>query len=112
MKLFVTGICGFVGSSLASWFHEHRPSFKISGIEAVRGNRSNITFSEPHDEMPSTVDFEETFGQTCPLSLPCWKYFTDRQSCQDADAVLGVRLRRTLCHLIIDPAIGGFQPIA
>jgi len=38
MKLFVTGICGFVGSSLASWFHEHRPSFKISGIEAVRGN--------------------------------------------------------------------------
>ncbi len=93
MKLFITGICGFVGSSFANWFHEHRPFFKISGI------------------VPSTVDFEETFGQTCPLSLPRWNYSTDRQSCRDAGAVLGVRLR-TLCHLIIDPAIGEFQPIA
>jgi CDP-paratose 2-epimerase len=47
MKLFITGICGFVGSSLASWFHEHRPSFKISGIDNfVRPgseiNRSNL----------------------------------------------------------------------
>jgi len=47
MKLFITGICGFVGSSLASWFHEQRPSFKISGIDNfVRPgseiNRSNL----------------------------------------------------------------------
>src|SRR5947199_216592 len=53
--------------------------------------------------MSSTVDFEETFGQTCPLSLTRWKYSTDRQSCREAGAVLGVRLRRSLCHLIINP---------
>ena len=62
--------------------------------------------------MSSTVDFEETFGQTCPLSLPRWKYFTDRQSCQLFVQFLGVRLRRTLYHFIMNPAISAFESIA
>jgi len=66
MKLFISGICGFVGSSLASWFHEHRPSFKISGIDDfVRPgseiNRSplrsrGITFQ--HADIRNASDFE------------------------------------------------------
>jgi len=45
MKLFITGICGFVGSSFANWFHEHRPSFKISGIDDFARPGSEINRS-------------------------------------------------------------------
>lgn len=33
MRLLITGICGFVGSSLANWFREREPSCEIIGIE-------------------------------------------------------------------------------
>src|SRR5690242_18399622 len=33
MKLLITGICGFVGSSLATWFREHQPSIEIEGFD-------------------------------------------------------------------------------
>ncbi|MEY2545928.1 MAG: hypothetical protein QOG48_1045, partial [Verrucomicrobiota bacterium] len=29
MRLLITGICGFVGSSLAKWFREHDSSIDI-----------------------------------------------------------------------------------
>jgi len=66
MKLFVTGICGFVGSSLTTWFREHRPSFKISGIDnfARPGSEINRSFlrsrgiSVQHGDVRSASDFE------------------------------------------------------
>src|SRR4030095_15545297 len=66
MKLFVTGICGFVGSSLATWFREHRPSFKISGIDnfvrpATRTKRSNLrsrAIPVQHGDVRNASDFE------------------------------------------------------
>jgi CDP-paratose 2-epimerase len=33
MTLLITGICGFVGSSLATWFRQHKLSFQIIGID-------------------------------------------------------------------------------
>lgn len=33
MRLLITGICGFVGSSLADWFRERESSCEIIGIE-------------------------------------------------------------------------------
>ena len=66
MKLFITGICGFVGSSLASWFHEHRPSFKISGIDDFARPGSEINRSHlrsrgitvQHADIRNASDFE------------------------------------------------------
>src|SRR5260370_39579604 len=66
MKLFITGICGFVGSSLASWFHEHRPSFKISGIDnfvrpGSETNRLNLRsrgISVQHGDVRNASDLE------------------------------------------------------
>lgn len=66
MKLFVTGICGFVGSSLATWFREHRPSFKISGIDNFARPGSEINrsilrsrgISVQHGDVRSASDFE------------------------------------------------------
>src|SRR5256714_9675547 len=66
MKLFVTGICGFVGSSLARWFREHRPSFKISGIDNFVRPGSEINRSElrsggitvQHGDVRNASDFE------------------------------------------------------
>jgi len=66
MKLFITGICGFVGSSLASWFHEHRPSFKISGIDNFVRPGSEINRSHfrsrgitvQHADVRNASDFE------------------------------------------------------
>jgi CDP-paratose 2-epimerase len=66
MKLFVTGICGFVGSSLATWFQEHRPSFKISGIDnfvrpGSETNRSILRsrgISVQHGDVRNASDFE------------------------------------------------------
>src|SRR5205085_5557552 len=66
MKLFITGICGFVGSSLARWFREHRPSFKISGIDNFVRPGSEINRSElrsggitvQHGDVRNASDFE------------------------------------------------------
>ncbi len=33
MKVFITGICGFVGSSLAKWLRHHHSSVEVSGID-------------------------------------------------------------------------------
>jgi CDP-paratose 2-epimerase len=66
MKLFVTGICGFVGSSLTTWFREHRPSFKISGIDNFARPGSEINRSilrsrgitVEHGDVRNASDFE------------------------------------------------------
>src|SRR5438552_11381049 len=66
MKLFITGICGFVGSSLATWFREHRLSFKISGIDNFVRSGSEINRSElrsggitvQHGDVRNASDFE------------------------------------------------------
>jgi CDP-paratose 2-epimerase len=66
MKLFVTGICGFVGSSLATWFREHQPSFKISGIDnfvrpGSETNRSILRsrgITVQHGDVRNASDFE------------------------------------------------------
>src|SRR5205814_4769228 len=66
MKLLVTGICGFVGSSLATWFREHQPSFKISGIDnfvrpGSETNRSILRsrgISVQHGDVRNASDFE------------------------------------------------------
>src|SRR5437763_3359437 len=66
MKLFVTGICGFVGSSLATWFREHQPSFKISGIDnfvrpGSEMNRSILRsrgIAVQHGDVRNASDFE------------------------------------------------------
>ena len=66
MKLFVTGICGFVGCSLATWFQEHRPSFKISGIDnfvrpGSETNRSILRsrgITVQHGDVRNASDFE------------------------------------------------------
>lgn len=45
MNLLITGVCGFVGSSLARWFRERNPSWKIIGVDNfVRpGSETNRT---------------------------------------------------------------------
>ncbi len=66
MKLFVTGICGFVGSSLTTWFREHRPSFKIGGIDNFARPGSEINRSilrsrgitVQHGDVRNASDFE------------------------------------------------------
>ena len=66
MKLFITGICGFVGSSLATWFREHRLSFKISGIDNFVRSGSEINRSilrsrgitVQHGDVRNASDFE------------------------------------------------------
>jgi CDP-paratose 2-epimerase len=66
MKLLITGICGFVGSSLASWFREHRPSFKISGIdnfirpgsEINRATLRSRGITVHHGDLRNPSDFE------------------------------------------------------
>src|SRR5438552_426909 len=66
MKLFVTGICGFVGSSLATWFRDRRPSFKISGIDnfvrpGSETNRSILRsrgITVQHGDVRNASDFE------------------------------------------------------
>src|SRR5207237_5527338 len=66
MKLFVTGICGFVGSSLATWFRERRPSFKINGIDnfvrpGSETNRSILRsrgITVQHGDVRNASDFE------------------------------------------------------
>ena len=66
MRLLITGICGFVGSSLANWFRERDPSCEIIGIENfVRpGSETNRTVLRSrgiriqHGDVRNASDFE------------------------------------------------------
>jgi CDP-paratose 2-epimerase len=66
MRLFITGICGFVGSSLANWFRQHQPSFKISGIDnfiraGSETNRAELRsrgITVQHGDVRNPSDFE------------------------------------------------------
>jgi len=66
MRLLITGICGFVGSSLANWFRERDHSCEIVGIDNLvrSGSETNrsvlrsreITFQ--HGDVRNASDFE------------------------------------------------------
>src|SRR5436309_786935 len=66
MKRFITGICGFVVSSLFSLFHEHGPSFKISvfdnfvrpGTEINHSNLRSRGITVQHGDVRNASDFE------------------------------------------------------
>ncbi len=66
MRLLITGICGFVGSSLANWFRERDPSCEIIGIESfVRpGSETNRAILRSrgikvhHGDVRNASDFE------------------------------------------------------
>src|SRR5947207_3443992 len=66
MRLLITGICGFVGSSVADWFRERDPSCEIIGIENfVRpGSETNRTVLRSrgiriqHGDVRNASDFE------------------------------------------------------
>jgi len=46
MKLFITGICGFVGSSLASWLSKEMPGLQIAGMDNLLRPGSEMNRSE------------------------------------------------------------------
>src|SRR5438477_3145955 len=66
MRLLITGICGFVGSSLANWFRERESSCEIIGIDNfVRpGSETNRTVLRSrgiriqHGDVRNASDFE------------------------------------------------------
>lgn len=66
MKIFITGICGFVGSSLASWFREHQRSVSVHGMDNfIRpGSETNrlklkaLGVSVRHGDVRNASDFE------------------------------------------------------
>lgn len=66
MKLLITGICGFVGSTLAKAFLELRPGVSITGIDNLmrpgsEGNRmalQKLGMSIVHGDIRSASDFE------------------------------------------------------
>jgi CDP-paratose 2-epimerase len=66
MKLFITGICGFVGSSLAVWFRENHPEWVIGGMdnfirpgsETNRLKLRSIGVSVRHGDVRQASDFE------------------------------------------------------
>ena len=70
MRLLITGICGFVGSSLANWFRERNASRKIIGIDNfVRpGSETNRIalrsrgITVQHGDVRNASDFENLPG--------------------------------------------------
>src|SRR4051812_7600103 len=34
MRILITGVCGFVGSSLAKWLRKHKPSVNVVGFDS------------------------------------------------------------------------------
>ena len=66
MKILITGVCGFVGSSLAQAFREENPGWSISGIDNLsrpgsEQNRARLkTFGVKfiHGDVRSAVDIE------------------------------------------------------
>src|SRR5437588_11266703 len=66
MRLLITGVCGFVGSSLANWFRQHQPSLKISGIDnfirpGSETNRAALRsrgITVQHGDVRNASDFE------------------------------------------------------
>src|SRR5689334_142780 len=44
MKLLITGICGFVGSSIAKWVRHHHPSVEVCGFDNFirAGSETNL----------------------------------------------------------------------
>lgn len=66
MKVFITGICGFVGSSLARWLRERDASIQILGLDNFlrTGSESNRTklralgVQVRHGDVRNASDFE------------------------------------------------------
>jgi CDP-paratose 2-epimerase len=66
MRLLITGICGFVGSSLATWFREREPRCEITGIDNLvrpgsETNRSALRsrgIAFQHGDIRNASDFE------------------------------------------------------
>lgn len=66
MRLLITGICGFVGSSLANWFRERNESYQIIGIDnfARPGSETNRAalrlrgIMVQHGDVRNASDFE------------------------------------------------------
>src|SRR5437773_12162086 len=66
MKVLITGICGFVGSSLAQWLIECRPGISVCGIanmmrpgtetNRVRLRKLGVTFA--HGDIRAASDFD------------------------------------------------------
>jgi CDP-paratose 2-epimerase len=66
MRLLITGICGFVGSSLANWFRERNSSCEIIGIDnfvrpGSETNRASLRgrgIRVQHGDVRNASDFE------------------------------------------------------
>src|SRR5438132_1680647 len=66
MRLLITGVCGFVGSCLATWFRQHEPSFEVVGIDNfIRpGSETNrlalksLGIAVLHGDVRNASDFE------------------------------------------------------
>jgi CDP-paratose 2-epimerase len=66
MKVFITGICGFVGSSIAIWLRNHDAGLVISGMDSFvrpgsETNRSRLKkmgISVSHGDIRCASDFE------------------------------------------------------
>lgn len=50
LKLLITGVCGFVGSTIAKEFREHHSNYQIIGIDNLtrRGSESNLAHLKRH----------------------------------------------------------------
>lgn len=66
MKILITGICGFVGSTLACWFRQQDPRIKIVGLdnfirpgsETHRHEMRALGIAVHHGDVRSAADFE------------------------------------------------------